>query len=174
MPSDPDYVPLLVMNALLGASFSSRITQNLREKRGYTYSPFALLAVRDGDAYWAQTADVTSKHTGASIREVIKEVDLLRKTPPTAEELEGVKTGIIGRHIIRLGTRNGVLNWEQFIDFYGFPRETDMVAAVLAVTPDDVRRMARKYIDPRRFTIVVVGDGKTVLPQLKGIAPIRR
>jgi zinc protease len=173
-PSDPDYVPLLVMNTILGGSFSSRITQNLREKRGYTYSPFGLLAVRDGDAYWAEYADVTSKHTGASIREVLKEIVLLRRTPPAAEELEAVKMGIIGRHVIRLGTRDGVLNWEQFTDFYGFPRDRDMVAAVLAVTADDVRRMARKYIDPRRLRIVVVGDGKTVLPQLKGIARIEK
>ncbi|HTE50977.1 MAG TPA: pitrilysin family protein [Kofleriaceae bacterium] len=173
-PSDPDYVPFTVMNSLLGASFSSRITQNLREKRGYTYSPFAILAVRDGDAYWSQNADVTSRHTGASIREILKEIDLLRRTPPGREELDAIKMGIIGRHIIRLGTRDGVLNWEEFVDFYRFPRDTDMVAAVLAVTPDDIRRMARKYIDPRRLNIIVVGDGKTVLPQLKGIAPVRK
>lgn len=173
-PSHPDYVPLLVTNALLGGSFSSRITQNLREKRGYTYSPFAFLSVRDGDTYWVQTADVTSKNTGASIREILKEIDLLRRTPPPREELDAVEMGMVGRHIIRIGTRDGVLNWQEFVDFYGLPADTDMVAAIRAVTPDDVRRMARKYIDPRRLTIVVVGDGKTVLPQLKGIARVAR
>ncbi|HKE13828.1 MAG TPA: pitrilysin family protein [Kofleriaceae bacterium] len=173
-PGSPDYVPLTIMNAVLGGSFASRITQNLREKRGYTYSPFAAVNVRDGDAYWAQNADVTSAHTGDSIREVLKEIDLLRRTPPGADELDAVKMGYVGRFIIRLGTREGVLNWEQFADFYGLPRDFDMVAAVQAVTADDVRRMARKYIDPRRLTIVVVGDGKTVLPQLKGIARVAK
>jgi predicted Zn-dependent peptidase len=173
-PSHPDYVPLMLMNSVLGGSFSSRITQNLREKRGYTYSPYALLTVRDGDAYWVQNADVTSANTGASIREVFKEIDLLRKTPPSAAELDAVKTGYIGRHIIRLGTRDGVLGWEQWVDLYGLPPGTDLVAAVRAVTPEDIQRMARKYIDPARITIVVVGDGKTVLPQLKGIARVRK
>ncbi len=173
-PSHPDYVPLMLMNSVLGGSFSSRITQNLREKRGYTYSPYALLTVRDGDAYWVQNADVTSANTGASIREVFKEIDLLRKTPPSAAELDAVKTGYVGRHIIRLGTRDGVLGWEQWVNFYGLPPGTDLVAAVRAVTPEDIQRMARKYIDPARITIVVVGDGKTVLPQLKGIARVRK
>jgi predicted Zn-dependent peptidase len=173
-PSHPDYVPLMLMNSVLGGSFSSRITQNLREKRGYTYSPYALLTVRDGDAYWVQNADVTSANTGASIREVFKEIDLLRRTPPSAAELDAVKTGYIGRHIIRLGTRDGVLGWEQWVDLYGLPPGTDLVAAVRAVTAEDIQRMARKYIDPARITIVVVGDGKTVLPQLKGIARVRK
>jgi predicted Zn-dependent peptidase len=173
-PSHPDHIPLTVMNALLGGAFSSRITQNLREKRGYTYSPFALIAVRDGDTHWAQFADVTSRHTGDSIREILEEIDRLRRTPPTEAELDAVKTGMVGRHIIRLGTRDGVLAWEQFVDFHGLPPGTDMVAAILAVTPADIRRLARKYIDPKRLTIVVVGDGKSVLPQLKGIARVRK
>ena len=173
-PSHPDYVPLMLMNSVLGGSFSSRITQNLREKRGYTYSPYAVLNVRDGDAYWVENADVTSANTGASIREVFKEIDLLRKTQPSAGELDAVKTGYVGRHIIRLGTRDGVLGWEQWVDFYGLPPGTDLVAAVRAVTPEDIQRMARKYMDPARITIVVVGDGKTVLPQLKGIARVRK
>ncbi len=130
--------------------------------------------MRDGDAFWVQTADVTSANTGASIREVLKEIDLLRKTPPSQGELDAVKTGYVGRHIIRLGTRDGVLGWEQWVDFYGLPPGTDLVAVVRAVTREDIQRMARKYVDPARVTIVVAGDGKTVLPQLKGIARVRK
>jgi len=173
-PSHPDYVPLTVMNTLLGGGGSSRITRNIREHKGYTYSPFAQLAARDGDAYWVQSADVTSSATGASIREILKEIDRLRKTAPGPEELQAVKLGIAGRHIIRLGSRDGVLTWEQYMDLHGLPDDFDLARSILAVTAEDIQRMARKYIDPSRLTMIVVGDGKSVLPQLKGLGRIHK
>ena len=63
-PSSPDWVALGVMNSLLGGSFGSRITSNIREQKGYTYSPNSQLSTRYRDAYWVETADVTTKDTG--------------------------------------------------------------------------------------------------------------
>jgi zinc protease len=78
----------------------------------------------------------------------------------------------IGGHLIQLGSRDGVLAWERFIDFYGLPEGFDLVRQVQAVGPADIQRMAKKYLDPKRLTIVVVGDAKTVLPQLRVIARV--
>ena len=75
-PSNPDYIPLSVMNALLGGSFCSRITSNIREQKGYTYSPFSQISTRYRDAYWAEIADVTTNVTGAVV-----EGDLRRDRP---------------------------------------------------------------------------------------------
>jgi predicted Zn-dependent peptidase len=90
-PSNSDYIPLQVMNAILGGSFGSRITSNIREQKGYTYSPFSQLSSRYRDAYWVQVADVTAQYTGASIKEILYEIDRLQKDPPTSQELEGIK-----------------------------------------------------------------------------------
>jgi len=62
-PTSEDNIPLLVTNALLGGSFASRITSNIREQKGYTYSPSSQVSRRYHDAYWAEIADVTTKST---------------------------------------------------------------------------------------------------------------
>src|SRR5690606_27913315 len=77
-PSHPDYVALQVTNALLGGSFASRITANIREDKGYTYSPFSIVSSRYRDAYWAEVADITTAVTGAAIREIFAEIDRLQ------------------------------------------------------------------------------------------------
>ena len=88
-PSHPDYIPLTVMDALLGGAFASRITKNIREDKGYTYSPYSELSTRYRDAYWAENADVTTNVTGPSIKEIFAEIDRLQAEPPSREELTG-------------------------------------------------------------------------------------
>ena len=82
-PTQPDYVPLVVTNTLLGGYFSSRLTANLREQKGYTYSPFSQLSSRRRDAYWAENADVTTAVTGPSLKEIFYEIDRLQAEPPS-------------------------------------------------------------------------------------------
>ena len=76
-PSHPDWIPLSVTNTLLGGYFSSRITSNIREAKGYTYSPGSGITAASGDAYWAEFADVTTAVTGASLKEIFYEIDRL-------------------------------------------------------------------------------------------------
>ena len=73
----PDAIPLQVTNALLGGSFNSRITANIREQKGYTYSPFGNISNRYHDSYWVEQADVTTKFTGASLKEIVGEINRL-------------------------------------------------------------------------------------------------
>jgi predicted Zn-dependent peptidase len=171
-PSHPDYFPLAVTNHLLGGYFSSRVTSNIREQKGYTYSPNSAIAARQGGAYWSQNADVTTNVTGPAIQEIEKEVARLRSEPPSAAELDGVKANLVGTFLIQQSSRPGRIGWRRFIDLHGLPKDLDYVAAVRAVTPAQVSAMAKKYIDPKRLTIVVAGDSKQVAPQLKGIARV--
>src|SRR5437868_6287528 len=76
-PSNEDYVPLQVMNAILGGSFGSCITSNIFEQKAYIDSPFSQLSTRYRDAYWVEVADVTAQFTGASIKEILYEIDRL-------------------------------------------------------------------------------------------------
>jgi len=89
-PSHEDYIALQVMNSLLGGSFSSRITSNIREDKGYTYSPRSTVSSRYRDAYWAEIAAITTESTGPALKEIFHEIDSLQTTPPTAEELEEI------------------------------------------------------------------------------------
>jgi zinc protease len=174
LPSHPDRVPLEVMNALLGGGFSSRITSNIREQKGYTYSPHSSLSTNEGAVHWVQQADVTTKVTGAAMKEILGEIDRLRKTPPSAEELDAVKRRLTGQFLIVQSMRQGRLERQRYLDLHGLPPDHDYVGQVMAVTPEKITQMARTYLDPKRLTMVVVGDRKQVTPQLKGIAPLAR
>ena len=163
-PGHDDYVPFEVLNALLGGSFYSRITLNIREDKGYTYSPRSAISSRPGDAYWAETADVTTNVTGASIREILHEIDRLRSEPPTPDELAGIINYVAGAFAMRQATPGGILNHLEFLDLHGLYRSysDNYVARVRAVTPDEIQRLAQKYLDPAQMPIVVVGDRSVV------------
>ena len=168
-PSKPDYVPLLVTNNLLGGYFSSRITSNIREAKGYTYSPFSQVSTRYRDAYWAQNADVTTNVTGPSLKEIFYEIDRLRKEPPTAEEMKAVQNYMAGVFVLQNSSRPGIIGQLEFVDLHGLPEDylSSYVRRVYAVTPQQVQQIAQKYIQDDKATIVVVGDKKVIEEQIK-------
>lgn len=171
--TNPDNVRLAVMNSLLGGSFGSRITANIREQKGYTYSPFSEVSRRYHDAYWAQHADVTTKFTGASIKEILGEVDRLQKEPPSAAELKGIETYISGLFVIQNSSRGALIAQLEYVDLQGLGDDylKTFVQKVNQVTPDDVEQMAKKYIKPDEMIIVVVGDKAKISEELKPFEP---
>lgn len=175
-PSHPDYVPLLVTNALLGGSFGSRITSNIREDKGYTYSPSSTVSTRRRDAYWAQQADVTTDVTGASLKEIFHEIDRLRAEAPPEEELEGIRNYLAGTFVLRNSSRQGIVGQLRLLDLHGLGRDylEGYVRRVHAVTPEEVRRIMRTYLRPEEMTLVVVGDEPKVLEQLRPYGEVVR
>jgi predicted Zn-dependent peptidase len=167
-PSQADWVALEVTDSLLGGSFASRITANIREQKGYTYSPSSALDSHPGVARWFETADVTTNVTGPSLKEIFFEIDRLRKEAPSAAELQGIKNNIAGVFVVQNSSRGGVLSQLAFVDRHGLGEQylTSYVKRVMAVTPEDVRRIANQYLTPDKMTLVVVGDTKTVQEQL--------
>ncbi|MBI3568802.1 MAG: insulinase family protein [Gemmatimonadetes bacterium] len=173
-PTNPDFTKLEVTDALLGGAFGSRITSNIREDKGYTYSPYSTLWNHRGAAYWVEVADVTTKDTGNSLKEIVGEIERLRQTPPPDAELDGIKQSVIGLFVIQNSSRRGVVSQLEYMDeqHLGEDYLTGFVQRVLAVTPADVRRMADEQLDPARMTITVVGDRKTVEPQIAPFRPV--
>ena len=167
--SSPDYVPMLVTNALLGGAFSSRITSNIRENKGYTYSPNSSIQSRYRTAVWAEVADVTTAVTGPSLKEIFFEIDRLQAEPPTAEELKGIQNFLSGTFVLQNSSRNGIISQLRFVDLHGLDHSylSEFVRRVHAVTPADVQRMARTHLKDEEMTIVVVGDRSQVTEQLK-------
>lgn len=173
-PSSPDWIALTVTDALLGGAFGSRITANIREQKGYTYSPFSFLWARKQSAQWVEVADVATNVTGASLKEIIAEMERLRAEPPAPTELSGIKNNLAGVFAVQNSSRMGVLGQLQFTDLHGLGPDylQNYVRNVLAVTPEQVRSIAQKHLDPSRLSIAVVGDRKVVEPQLGVFRPI--
>lgn len=175
-PSSDDFVALTVMDALLGGAFGSRITRNLREDKGYTYSPYSEISTRYRDAYWAQNADVTTSQTGLSLKEIFSEIDRLQAAPPDAQELTGIKNYLAGTYVLQNSSRGGITAQLQYVDLHGLPPTypNSYVKKVYAVTPQQVSDVARKYLKDDQATIVIVGDRKVIEEQVKAFGPIAK
>jgi zinc protease len=172
-PASKDYAALQVTDALLGGTFGSRITTNIREQKGYTYSPYSYLATHRRQAYWVQQADVTTKFTGASLKEIFGEISRLQKETPSKAEVDGIKNNMIGIFVLRNASRGGIVSMLAESDLQGLGDDylSGYVRRVLAVPPSDVQRIASSVLLPDRMTLVVVGDKTAIADQL---APYER
>ena len=167
-PGEDDYIAMQISNTLLGGFFSSRITRNIREDKGYTYSPFSMLSTRYKDAYWAQVAAVTTNVTGPAMQEIMKEIDELQKTPPSEDELQGVKNYASGVFVLQNSTRGGIIAQLSNLDLHELPDEylTSWVSKVHALTPEQISATVAKYLRQEDMTLVVVGDRSQISEQV--------
>ena len=170
--NSPDAIPLIVTNSLLGGSFNSRITANIREQKGYTYSPRSQLSNRYHAAYWAESADVTTKFTGASLKEIVAEINRLGSEPPAAAELKGIQNYLSGVFILQNSSRGALIAQLQNVEALGLGEDylKTYVAKVNAVSAGDVQKMTGQYLKPQSMTIVVVGDKSKITEELAPFA----
>lgn len=168
-PAHDDWIPLQISNTLLGGFFSSRITRNIREDKGYTYSPYSTLSVRYRDGYWAQVAAVTTDVTGPALEEIFKEIRTLQETPPSSEELDGVKNYSAGVFVLQNSTRGGIINVLSYLDHHELPDTylSNYVSEVFAITPEQVSDIAKEYLLEDEMTVIVVGDRSQVSEQVQ-------
>jgi predicted Zn-dependent peptidase len=168
-PTNKDYVPLLVTNSLLGGSFGSRITSNIRENKGYTYSPFSSITNRKGSTIWYEQADVTSEHTVDALTEIEREVRRLQTQPPTKEELSGIQNYEAGIFVLQNSTPGGIIGQLNFLDLYGLDDSylNNYVKNIYKVTPQDVSQITSKYIDYNKMTKVMIGDKDSIQKQVE-------
>ena len=167
--SDPDFIKFMVMDSILGGSFGSRITSNIRENKGYTYSPNSFIWNRYKTGYWIESADVTTEHTGDSVKEILYEIDRLQKEAPSEAELQGIKNYLVGIYVLQNSSRAGVIGQLEQINYNELDKNylDTYVQKLSAVTAKDVQDMAKKYLAVDRMTMVVVGDKSKIDEQLK-------
>ncbi|CAN5144656.1 hypothetical protein BH24GEM2_BH24GEM2_04710 [soil metagenome] len=173
---NPDYFPLLVLNTMLGGSFTSRLNTNLRETHGYSYGARSSFDMRRGAGpFTAQAAVVTAK-TDSAVIEFFNELRRIRTEPIPEDELERAKRYVALGLPQRLETTSQVAGQLANLSVYGLDANffEEYVPRVMAVTPEDVRRVANQHIRPDRSVVVVVGDRKTVEAGLRaiGLAPV--
>ena len=168
-PSHPDYLALDVTNSILGGSFASRITSNIREDKGYTYSPTSVLAANYKTGLWYEMADVTTEHTGASLTEIKKEIQRLQDEPPSQEELDGIINYESGIFVLQNSSPGGIIGQMIFLDTHELDESflSNKVANMHAVTPEQVSELTSKYIKPENMTLIVVGDKEQIEDQIQ-------
>jgi predicted Zn-dependent peptidase len=173
-PSTPDWIPMQVLNALLGGSFTSRITTNIRENKGYTYSPASNVSARYRDAYWIQTADVSTDVTGPALKEIFYEISRLQKEAPSAEELKGIQNNLAGIFVLRNSSPAMIINLLSFMDLHGLPDDflTSYIGKVFAVTPSQVQELANRYLRQGEIMMVIAGDRKKIQKQVSAFGPL--
>lgn len=168
-PSHEDYLALDITNSLLGGSFGSRITSNIREDKGYTYSPYSNLQSNYKSGVWYESADVTTKYTGASLEEIRKEIFRLQDSLPSKEELDGIKNYQAGVFVLQNSSPGGIIGQLSFLDMHSLPESwlENKVDNMMSVTPEQVSEMTKKYIRPKDMTVIIVGDKEKVKMQVE-------
>lgn len=165
----PDYYTLLMANTLLGGSGSDRLYLNIREDKGYTYTPGSSLVPYERGGLFEAQAAVRNDVTAGAVMEILYELDRLGATLAPPEELARAKRFQTGIYLLRNETGSGVVNslssyWVRGQDATAL---TEFVARVDGVTAESIREAGRKYLASRLQTIAVVGDAKAVVPELE-------
>jgi len=157
---NPDWVKLGLTNSLYGGAFNSRLVMNIREDKGYTYSPRSGVNALRQYGYFSVSAAVRNDVLAASLTEIFYEMDKLRSVPVPGPELADAQNYLSGVFSMGLATQDGLLSQlstvalNELADDY---LETYR-AKVRAITPDELLATARKYLDSANMQIVVVGD----------------
>jgi zinc protease len=169
----PDYFPLLVMNTILGGGFY-RLDLNLREGKAWTYGARSTFDARRTPGPWSAGGEFVAAHTAESVGEILKEISGMRDADVTDAELARARDQTVKSFPARFATRAQVAGQLADLAVYGLPDAylTEYTAKIAAVTKDDVRRVARKYLDPGHLAIVVVGDQKANEEALAKLAPV--
>ena len=165
----PDYVALQVMNTTLGGLFSSRINMNLREKNGYTYGAGSGFGFRRGAGPFIVATSVRTDVTAPAIREILKEIELMRTAPVTTQELETARDafarslpGLFETSSQTAASIGQLFVYELPLDYFN-----NLPGAIQAVGAEDVQRVAREHLEPRRMVIVAVGDRARIETELR-------
>jgi len=170
--STKDYFALQVLNTILGGPFSSRLNQNLRETKGYTYGARSGFSMRRQAGPFTASAEIVSAKSDSALIEFLKELRAIRDTVPS-DELAKAK------RYLQLGlpedfeTTGSIAGQMLPLITYGIPLDfyNSAVENIGAVTQSDVQRVARQYVDPDRLTLVIVGDRKSIEPGLRALRP---
>ena len=165
----PDYAPLLVMNAILGGQFTSRVNMKLREEKAYTYGARTSFDWKRGLAPFALSTSVHTASTAAAIADASAEIEGIRGSRPVTEhELSHAKAALTRGYPAGFETAAQVARAVSQLALYDLPDTyfSDFVPTVGAVTAAEVTRVAAQYLDPARLTALVVGDAQVVADSL--------
>ncbi len=159
-----DYFAVVVMNAILGGLFSSRLNLNLREEHAYTYGAHSTFDWRRAASPFEVSTAVETAVTADALREIVHEFTRIREAPVSEAELSLAVSYLVGVFPIRFETTAEVAGGLANVEIFRLPSTyfDTYRERVAAVTVDDVLRVARTHLDPTRLQVVVVGDADAI------------
>jgi zinc protease len=163
----PDWIPLGLTNSLYGGAFNSRLVMNIREDKGYTYSPRSGVNPMRQHGYFSISAAVRNDVVAASLTEIFYELDKLRSLPVPEPELADAANYLSGIFSMGLATQSGLLSQLATVALNELPDDylETYRGKVRALKPADLLQTARKYFDSANMQIVLVGDRTQIEPQ---------
>lgn len=164
----PDYLPMVLMNDVIGGGASARLFLNLREEKGYTYGVYSNFSALRYPGPWRAGGNMRTEVTDGALVEFFNEIRRIRDEKVTSRELEESKRSIVAGFALSLEQPTRTLNFAITRLLYGLPADywDTYAAKIMAVRAEDVQRVARKYLNPETLQLVAVGDAtkiKTVL-----------
>ncbi len=170
---DPDYLPAIVANQILGGGGEARLFLNLREDKGYTYGSYS----RIGDSKYAPSrfrasASVRNMVTDSSVVELLKEIDRIAKEPVSEKELKNTKAKYVGNFVMALERPSTIARYALNIETEDLPKDfyKTYLEKINAITIEDVQAAAQKYFSTDNARIVVAGKGSEVLENLEKVS----
>jgi zinc protease len=167
---DPSYMPTLVGNHLLGEDFLSRLNQNLREEHGYSYGAGSAFTFHRSKSVWRVATSVRTDATAPALKEILKELDALAGSKPiTAEEISSAKSAEARTFPESFESPAGISGELAEIADYGLPADylETFLANLEKISSDAIQRSMSEVVAPAERIILVVGDRKTVEPELR-------
>ena len=159
-PGTPDVVKARVLNTILGGGFGSRLFQNLREDKAYTYGAYSSLSNDPLIGSFNASASVRNEVTAESVKELLFEINRLRTEKVEEEDLNSIKNYITGSFARSLESPETVARFARNLKRYNMPADyyKNYLTRLNAVTAEDVMEMAQKYLKPENAHILVVGN----------------
>ena len=160
----PDNVAFTVMHEVLGAGSTARLFNNLREDKGYTYGAYSGFTAGSYPGAWRANSEVRTEVTEGAMKEFFNEFKRIRDEKPPVSELEEKKRSVVARFALSIESPQQLLNYAIQRKFYDLPENywDTYPAQISAVTPEDVQRVARKYLSLDNIQIVAVGDATKI------------
>jgi predicted Zn-dependent peptidase len=172
--NDPRWYELTLANTVFGGAFNSRIIRNIREEKGYTYSPQSALTGFSDAGFYRFAADVRNEVTGPTLTEVFKEIDKMRAEGSDGAELQGAKSYLRGVFPVQTATQSGLANVLNTVYVFGLPKDYPETfrSRIAAVTPEQVKGAAAILLGSENSVIAIVGDYAKVKDQLAAFKDI--
>jgi predicted Zn-dependent peptidase len=160
----PDYFPVLIMDNIIGSGGSARLFMKLREEQGLTYGAYSFFTAVKYPGPWRAGGDFRTEVTEQAMTGFLNEINRIRDEKVSADELEENKRSVVASFALSLEQPNTLLSYEITRRIYGFPEDywETYPSRVMAVTADDVQRVARKYLNPEALQIIAVGDASKI------------
>jgi predicted Zn-dependent peptidase len=163
----PDWRRSVLANAIYGGAFNSRLVANIREQKGYTYSPRSALHALRHHGYFSVHAAVRNDVVAATLTEMFYELDRLRSLPVSEGELADAINYLSGVFSLGIATQDGLLAQLSTVYLNSLPEDylETFREKIRALQASDVLEAARRYFDSANAQIVIVGDRAQVEPQ---------